>query len=57
MRLEFLTPGCARVGEEDVDMVCRFRNFSYQTFDFGYLGAVRRYGDRLCAGTFVGEGV
>lgn len=55
--IELLAPGCAGIGEQDIHMVGCLGHLGGETAQFLDLGAVGRDGDRLCAGSFVGEGV
>ncbi len=57
MGFEFLAPGGARVGEEDVDVGGCFGHFGSEALDFGDFGGVGRDGDGGCAGAFVLEGI
>lgn len=54
VRVKLLPPRCARIGEEDVDMVGVRADAREELPDTLNVGRVGRYGDGLCAGGEVG---
>ena len=55
--VEFLAPGGACVGEQDVDVVGRLGHLGDQPLDLGDFGAVGGYRDGAGRGVLVGEGI
>lgn len=57
IRVEFLSPCCAGIGEENINVVRCLLDLSNEPLDLRELGAISWYGDGNGTGTFVRNGI
>ncbi len=57
MRIKFLSPRRASIGEQDIDVIRRLAHFFHQSLDLARFRTISRYGNGFGTRTEIGQGV